>query len=255
MSFFKNLQEKEVSPRTAIIAAGSLIIIAAIIITLFARRMSSTDSDFARKPTATKLTSVKLEIKETKDQSTASTSGSDKSKSEKAQAQSITPQSNDPYELIVQRNLFRALTSGGSGVGGPAMPQPAPVPTPMPVVQPMPVQPVPVNNANADDLRRAIAFTGIVETQSGKQALIENLQTGDSIYVSGGGSAFGYRILNISDNSIQLEKDGTQFSLNSGENKPDTNTGSRAPAAPLPGAPAQPTSPPNMPGNRWHAPR
>jgi hypothetical protein len=139
----------------------------------------------------------------------------------------IASKSGDPYAIIVERNLFQPVTAGSLAQGGSqgAKPTPSPeVKTPLP---PMPVAPA----GNIDEVKKNIAFTGAVGMPSGQQALLENLQSKETRFVSQGESAFGYRVMTISSQLVVLEKNGLQFTLTMGENKAD------APAAapPKPG--------------------
>jgi len=197
-----------------------VVVLTGVVIT--ARKMAETSPVVAEK-TAPASTDVKAKVVETK--------GGSKAKSAEES------RSEDPYEIIVERNLFRPVTaaslaqSGSGGASGP--PKTAPQSAPLP---PMPVAPT----GNIDEVKKNIAFTGAVELPDGQQALLENLQSKETKFVRQGESAFGYRVMTISSQLVVLEKNGLQFTLTMGENKPD------APAAGAPkpgGQPGQPGQP------------
>ena len=102
----------------------------------------------------------------------------------------------------------------------------------------MPVGGAPSSAPPSDDFKKSLAFTGVVQTSAGTQALLENLKTKETRFVARGESAFGCRVANISQQSVMLEKDGAEFRLNIGENKSDTE-----PSAPKPGGEQKPPQP------------
>jgi hypothetical protein len=84
---------------------------------------------------------------------------------------------------------------------------------------------------NMDQARRSIAFTGVVDTPMGRQALLENLSSNESRYTPVGGSAFGYRVVNIAERMVMLEKNGMPIALGIGENKSDIDPAAKSGAA------------------------
>jgi hypothetical protein len=96
------------------------------------------------------------------------------------------------------------------------------------------------------EMRRQVACTGIVETSIGKMALVEKLDTHESQFLAVDQSAYGFRLAGISVDFVTLERDGMQFALNIGENKPDNDPNAKPAATPQPNAQpaAQPTPQP-----------
>lgn len=148
---------------------------------------------------------------------------------------------SDPYAIIVERNLFRPVGAQPEPQG----PKAAPPPTgPKPPLPPMPVAPA----GNIDEVKKNVAFTGAVGMPSGQMALLENLQSKETRFVSQGESAFGYRVMTISSQLVVLEKNGLQFTLTMGENKTDAPPAAGAkPGEQKPGQPGQPGGPPGQP--------
>jgi len=142
----------------------------------------------------------------------------------------------NPYAVIAERNLFRPLTQLGPGPR-PSSPTSPPPGGKMPVLPagksggpPSPAPRSPSSPPGSADFKKTLAFTGVVETPDGTQALIENIQTKECRFVKQGDNAFGCRVTNINSQILSLEKDGSSFTLNIGENKPDSGG-----AAPPPG--------------------
>jgi len=103
-----------------------------------------------------------------------------------------------------------------------------------------------------DSVRKNIAFTGLIETPEGTQAMLENLSGKEVRFLRCGETAFGCRLVSVTPEAAQLEKDGIRFTLAIGENKPDTEPGSGAktgsePPKPSGGEPGKPGGPPGSP--------
>jgi hypothetical protein len=221
MSAFDRLSSIQVSPRMAAYSMIALVVVlSGVVVTV--RKVADTSPAYAvaDKPAA-KSTGVNAKVDEK----------TDKAKGKESKA-------DDPYAIIIERNLFRPVAVGSLAVTetqGAKPTPPPPVKSPLP---PMPVAPA----GNIDEVKKNIAFTGAVGMPSGQQALIENLQTKETRFVSQGESAFGYRVMTISSQLVVLEKNGLQFTLTMGENKTD------APPAPGPKPGEQKPGQPGQPG-------
>lgn len=221
MSIVDRLRSIQVSPRVAMYCLLAMIVLlSAVVVTV--RKIADTTPAYAvAGKSGDKSAGVNARVDEKKEKSNPKPAAESKSE--------------DPYAIIVKRNLFKPLTTGSLAQG--AKPTPSPdVKSPLP---PMPVAPA----GNIDEVKKNIAFTGAVGMPSGQQALFENLQTKETRFVSQGESVFGYRVLTISSQLVVLEKNGLQFTLTMGENKPN------APAAapPKPGSEQKPGGPPGQP--------
>jgi len=221
MSMVDRLRSTQITPRTAIFSILALVVVlSGVIVTV--RKMTDTSPAYAVAPKTSKGAGVDVKIDETRGSKVAAAAASD-----------------SPYAIIVERNLFRPVTGAPeqSGTPGGSKPPAPPVKPPLP---PMPVAP----QGNIDEVKKNIAFTGAVGMPSGQMALLENLQSKETKFVTQGESAFGYRVMTISSQLVVLEKNGLQFTLSMGENKPDAPA---APAKPAGGQPGQPGGPEGQP--------
>lgn len=220
MSVLDRLRTTQITPRTAAYCIIALVVLLSIAV-VTVRKMSDTSPVYAvAGKTASKSEGVDVKI--------------DEKKGEKARAAS---RSADPYAVIVERNLFRPVTAASLASVAPNPPAPAP-PTKAPL-PPMPIAP----QGNIDEVKKNVAFTGAVGMPSGQQALLENLQTKETKFVGQGESAFGYRVVTISSQLVVLEKNGLQFTLTMGENKPDAPAPAAGKPGGQPGQPGQPGGP------------
>jgi hypothetical protein len=265
MSLINKLRSIEVSPRTAIICIAALLVVA--ITVLVTARNIAVGGNSRRPPVRRAQVNIKevgahrtVAKKAVKGQPAAGklackTTAKDKN-TPKTKPLPPTPKPTpetpmDPYAVIAERNLFRPLAATASpskanqAPGKPAL-QPPPSPgkgsmnANLPALPPgkgagsaqlgpPPGRPNIVRPApGGGDFKKTLAFTGIVETSEGKQALLENLQTKETRFVKQGENAFGCRIVSVTAQMLSLEKDGTTCILSIGENKPDT-TASPAP--------------------------
>ena len=247
MSLIERLQSIQVSKRTAVLCLVALVVVAVVVI-VEARNIAVSGPAGAttvRKPPA-KATSVDVQVTQGKVRTAKPKAASVKAVDQKAPEK-------DPYAVIAERNLFRpvgALPPSGeptapAGKGGNGKKRGGPggsVPQLPPVGGQTPPSPPASGGPGGGDFKKNIAFTGVVETSNGTQALIESLPTKETRFVSRGESAFGCRVVDIKPQSVSLEKDGSQFTLAIGENKPDTGEGSGG-AKPSGGSPPAGTPP------------
>ena len=242
MSFVERLRSTEVSTRTAAISVGLLLVLAVIVVVSANKLAGGSPSGRPAKPRV----STRVSVSEFKSKPKAKTAKGDKkakiTAAKPAKADTAVTSSVNPNVVITERNLFRPVggTSGSSAkpeprlvvkavvpnvpgmMGGrpgqlPTIPSGAAPPGPPPNQGPKP------GGGNANDFKKIVAFTGLVETTSGTQALVENIQSKETRFVSRGESAFGCKVVTISARSLTLEKDGSQFTLGIGENKPDSD--------------------------------
>lgn len=268
---------KQVSPRTAALSIGLLVVISAAVIAVMynnARRSESARDEAApaRVSGRPRPHKVKTVAKRT-----------DANTRKAALRVTDVSSDSDPYAVIVDRNLFKAVSLGGiaapssPGPGGHAarpggkgstmplgVPRGGPPPGMAGPLPPMPIGPRP--GGNPDEMKRTVAFTGVIDTPTGTKALLENLATKEARFAASGESAFGFRVQSITDRTVLLEKDGMPFSLDLGENKSDADGGSKPggtppggapPGGPQPGPPGgpQPGQPGGPPPGMMRGPR
>jgi hypothetical protein len=252
MSFIERLRSIEVTPRTTAICIVVVILVGgAVVVT--AKNMANDTPDRPRHSVKATVRAKKvgLEIKERK-AGKADADKTDKSQQKEKQkrAKSTTVAKTDPYAIIFERNLFKPIgpgaspsgkTGGGSAQVGPSKPMSG-----MPALPPMPK-----SGGDIGETRKNLAYTGMVELPGGPQALIENISGKETAWKKVGESAFGCRVVSISERSISMEKDGTPFNLSIGENKPDTDPGAKGGAPPSGSTPPQggPGGPGGPPGS------
>jgi len=237
MSVVDRLRSIEVTSRTvAVCIIGLLLVAACVVVTAKNLADSTSAKPKSEKPVTEgkaldKPGKVELEIREKSAAKKAKEGTAEKSTK-------VVAAPEDPYAIIIRRNLFRPVQPGSLAEGPKSPPKTSPMPD-LPRLPPMPGGPK--SSPDVSEFKKNLAFTGLVEMPTGRQALLENLQSKETRFVGSGETAFGYRLVSISDSSVRLEKDGATFALNMGENKPDTEPGAKA------GAPAGP-SPPGGPG-------
>lgn len=144
------------------------------------------------------------------------------------------------FAVIPKRNLFRAAVPKAQSEGVSAK---AKVPAVLPA-RPGPMLPTvkgrmlagaPPGFPAPGPRGPKIAVTGVVRFGKVLQALIENVDTGESRLIQEGDSAFGYRLSSLQPESAVLERPGEILHLALGENKPVRAAGT---------SPGQPTPPP-----------
>ena len=221
MNLIGRLRSVEVSARAAMLSIGVLLAVVVVVIVV-AKNAASTS---AARPTAKPSVEAKrmrVNITQAKPK-------------EPTPAPAAKPKDSDPYSVIAERNLFRPVSGGGAG---PAAKPPTPGPPSggpvMAVRRPGMLPPMPIGGAPpsppSDDFKKSLAFTGVVQTSAGMQALLENLKTKETRFAARGDSAFGCRLVDISQQAVTLEKEGAEFRLNIGENKPDTEASAAKPS-------------------------
>jgi hypothetical protein len=236
--------DKDISPRTAGLYIGAMLLICIAVVTFIVRSTGRTPSEAVADNTKPRVKNVSVKVTEvsgTEAISKAVTANKQKdpAKDDKEKPEVTVTEETSPYAVIAERNLFRlsksdkgSATNGGASKGTPSpggppkMPgiPPMPIPSigPMPPMGNMSVRPM---GGDGGEAKKSIAFTGAVETPSGPQALLENIQTKESRFVGRNESAFGCRVCDISAQMVSLEKDGVRFTLAIGENKPDSDSG------------------------------
>ena len=233
MKIINFLHSTQVSRRTAAICIGVLLL-AAMAVVVAAKNSASSAPARPRVKTvkpAAKAKRVDLQVRETSPKDA-------KAKSEAKPAPQAAAK-DDPYAVIVERNLFRPVQPGAATAPTPSPGGGSPTPPPPPKVTPLPPMPSGGKPSGGDvgEFKKTIAFTGLVETLTGKQALLENLTSKETRFVAQGENAFGCRLVDIAEGSVTLEKDGSQFKLRIGENKPDTESGKAPEPKPESGKP------------------
>jgi len=264
MSVIDRLRSIEVSTRTAVICVVVALLVATAVVLGAKNAANRKPADSASKPKA-QTNTVKVKISERRaslekhgkpsDKTGAKTNGGKQSARSKPSAPAVqgppvlrgSSPARGAYSVIAERNLFRPLVAGASPsqlpsaeVKKPSAGSSGPKPN-VPALPPQSGRGAPGGppSGGGGDSKKTVAFTGVVETPDGKQALLENLQTKETRFVKQGESAFGCRVVSIGPQVVSLEKDGSQFTLSIGENK------SEAPAASPPaGGKPGPEKPP-----------
>ncbi|MGB9588441.1 MAG: hypothetical protein ACPL7O_09715 [Armatimonadota bacterium] len=238
MSVIERLRSTEVSTRTATVCLGVLILAMATIV------LASRGPERVKAPTQTLEVSSKSRAAVSRPR-TSSASGEPATSHTHivVERASVPSDQEDPYAVIVNRNLFRAVkvgslpgspTVGGKGNGteeGRKHTGPPPSgkfngiePLPMPGggrgVRP--------SGATENEFMKSLAFTGVIDSPAGRQALLENITSKETRFVSKGENAFGCRVIDFDERRITIEKNGELFVLNIGENKPDAESGTKA---------------------------
>lgn len=223
MSILERLRKTQLSPRIAVFSIVGLVVVMSGVVVMV-RKMADTSPALAVKPAG-----INASAEEKKDKAET-----------KAAAEART---EDPYAIIVERNLFKPVTAASL-----ASDTAKPAPPPAPPKPPLPPMPVPAPSGNIDEVKKNIAFTGSVQIAGVQQALLENLQTKETRYTSQGESAFGYRVMTVSSQLVVLEKNGLQFTLTMGEGKPDAPAAAPKPGEQKPGQPGGPEGQPRQGG-------
>jgi len=242
MSLIDRLRSVEVSARAAVICIVVLLAAVVVVIVVAKNAASTAPARPKAKPTA-ETKRVRVNITQAKPKVPTP-------------APAAKPEDKNPYSIIAERNLFRPVTGGGAGsrpAGKPPSPGQSGGAPVLAMLKPGMLPPMPLGGAPSpappsDDFKKSLAFTGVVQTTAGTQALLENLKTKETRFAARGDSAFGCRLVDISQQSVMLEKDGATFRLNIGENKPDAEAaGAAKPAGeqkpPQPGGEQKPPQP------------
>lgn len=238
MSVIERLRNTEVSTRTAAVCLGVLILAMATIV------LASRGPERVKAPTQNPEVSSKSRAAVSQPRTSSARGEADTSHMPTVvERASVPSDQEDPYAVIVNRNLFRAVrvsslppspTAGGKGntkeeqkrhTGPPPSGkfnsiEPLPVPGAGRGVRP--------SGGTENEFMRSLAFTGVVDSPAGRQALLENITSKKTRFVSKGENAFGCRVIDFDERQITIEKDGELFVLNIGENKPDVESGTKA---------------------------
>ncbi|HUV04713.1 MAG TPA: hypothetical protein VMX94_06360 [Armatimonadota bacterium] len=220
MSIIDRLRSTQVSSRVAAVCIG-LLLLAAMVVVVAAKNSASSVPPRPKAKTAkpaAKAKQVNVEVRERTPSDAKEKSKAKPTAQAKPAPQAAAAPKEDPYAVIVQRNLFRPVQ--------PAAVTPPPPPTP-PKVTPLPPMPAGPPKPDVSEFKKTIAFTGLVETPTGRQALLEKFSSKETRFVAEGEEAFGCRLVKIAERSVTLEKDGSQFNLNIGENKPGADSGAK----------------------------
>lgn len=134
------------------------------------------------------------------------------------------------YEEIVERSPFKPLVTapraaeGGGNGGGPAE---TANPTPQNSSPREPAGPAAPPDPLAD-----LALTGVVEIGRELRALLENVKTHVGDYVGVGEEFSGFRVVEIRETEVELEKDGKRHTLRMGDKKLPAGPSSSSSSAP-----------------------
>jgi len=125
------------------------------------------------------------------------------------------------YELIWKRNIFREMTSEGAPASANVVRRSSLTP---PVLPPASVvvkegQPSVKPAQSYPEKPKNITYTAFVLVGGKRLALVEDTSIRDGCYVGEGEYAFGVRVLRITPEVIEVEKDGRIFYYTLGENK------------------------------------
>lgn len=229
MNIIDKLKNTQVSPKLVMLCIGVFVVLATTGILTVKRIVSGPAEPLAVATSSTSTAGTKSDAAE---KTSAAVDGSSKEDAK------VSVTESDPCEIIADRNLFKSFASGK--VSAPAKPVGG---TP-PLIPPMPIRMLPPFPGGGGfpgfggpprGGSEKLAFTGVVETPDGIQALIENTATSETKFAGVGESAFGSSVVSINSRSVTLDSGGRIVTLAIGENKAD------APAAPPnPGTPGQP---------------
>lgn len=220
MSGKGNLSSKAISPRTVFfsIAAMALLMTGTVVVIIKMVGGSSSANDNGVARTATTNAPARIEHNTT----------------------STSTLAHD-YALIAKRNLFQPSTVA-STISVPVSTElPKPTAPSTPVFTFTPSTPV---SGEPSITPPHLAYTGMVELPSGHYALLENLDTKESIYARIGSTAFGYTVVDATSNTVSLEQNGDLVTLNFGANKAE-DLGVTTPSANATPQTGQPTTTPN----------
>ena len=257
MRILDRLRSTQVSPLATAICI-TVLFVTALAIAIAAKNIASRPTRDDRKRPVAKASRASVRVTETKAKPKVQEKPAAPGKLKCERTKKDTPKV-DPYDVIVSRNLFRPVGSGGQA-NQPAGQAPSPqagmkerggaagslLPMPIPALPAWPGSGGPPGGRAPQSVKN-IAFTGIVKTPSETQAMLENLDTKEVRFVGQGGNAFGCRVASISPQSVSLDKDGAQFTLALGENKTDAQPAAAA-SKPAGGPPVgSPGGPPSGP--------
>lgn len=278
MSIFDNLktslnrlQNTQISPKVIAVCVVSFLVVASFGVLIVKKVVSQSPQ-----PAADSSVSVNLNKTSTNMIKTSAQAGSDKivNNNDKATV-TASVDSKDPYAIIVERNIFKPIGAAGGNSGVPGLVQ---IIKPGGILPPLTITTLPGFNgggfpgfgsrgSRGGGGAQKIAFTGIVETPDGIQALLENTATLETRYAGVGDSAFGMTVDEVTSRSVALRSnDGQSLNLRLGENKTDTPPAQANPAQQsgqgqagaqpqaIPGqAGVQPAGVPGLPGMQFPA--
>lgn len=258
MSALQRLRSVQVSSRTAAISILVLLAAAAAVIVMASNVVGGLRAQ-PKTSSPKKTTTAKAEVKVSEEKPVTSAG-----KTAVAASKQGGVGRQDPCLVIARRNLFAPLrqsqntSPADGGAKNPRNNKQAQkggrnLPTLPPALVAVP------SGANPAELRKNLAYTGMVEVGGATQALLENLQTKETRFVGQGESAFGCRVVSISARSVALDAGGMPFTLSIGENKPDLDPGAKpsggGPPTPSPEAgKGGPPSPPQPKGGKGGPP-
>ena len=252
MSKFDSLKNTQVTPKTAAICIVALLVVVSSGIFTVKKIVSQPPETIEIASKSKKTEQVKVDVKE-KPANTDSKQKTDVKKDDKKEDKEAVeeqtaqvPAEDDPYSIIAERNLFKAVGAQTAVASNP-IPKPPSNPRPMP---PMPITPLPpMGGSRGGAGATKVAFTGIVETPQGIMALLENTSTSETKFAGVGESAFGMEVVSVNSRSVTLNSSGQTINLTLGENKSDASPAASG-AAPPPGQPPAPSPggppPPSM---------
>lgn len=134
------------------------------------------------------------------------------------------------YGVIQSRPMFGAVATETKS----ARQLPPPVLKPMAVDVKAAAATPPAPQGPAAD---KIAVVGMVRLDGETQAVVEDLGRSETKFVAVGGEAYGYRLLTIGNSEATLTKNGKQYVVAIGENKPEPKRVGPGPQGPGGGGP------------------
>lgn len=204
MSLTTKLRTAEVTPRTALMSIGGLLLLTVGVMTAVVKLTSAPSPRHVAPPRPSPVAE-------------SSRRGA------KAADIYVMPRSEADYAVIISRNLFRSLARPPLLFPPAMLPpfQPTPPPPAVPISNIAPFQTTttpPVKTST----RPKVAFTGVVDIAGDTYALLENLDTQLSQYTHVGSEAYGCKLVEIAGHAVTLEYGGETFTLNMGDNKTES---------------------------------
>ena len=250
MSTLERMRSTQVTPKTAAIAIGALLVLCGIaIFGVRALVSGSSEPTTSSQPSALPRSPMvaNVDVKE----------GAATPDTKKQDPKPAAPAVDDPVKSIANRNMFQAVSADASDTSGSTDNAPGfgrrsrrgnlppmalgelPV---LPSIAGLDMALMPRGGQGAASL----AYTGLVEIPNGRLALIENTATAETKYVGVGDSAFGMTVTDVSPRSVSLDGGGQQVRLAIGENKSQNPAGAASAQRPVAGQQPQPGQPGQM---------
>lgn len=125
------------------------------------------------------------------------------------------------FAVIPQRNLFRSFVKREEHSQTQALPPPSSLPPmpPSPPLPSLPLSPSPPDDSGPE--KDKVTVVGVVWSNGEAQVLVEDFGRGAAQYIRVGESAFGYRVVQVTEDGAVLERNGREFHLALGQGKSD----------------------------------